>query len=74
MKQMKTSQPVVPNSKNPVTEDKMGSSQIGSSSENMFQEVFLADCSTDLFFSEQTPDETVQANENESNVTKPPSR
>jgi hypothetical protein len=38
----------------------------------MFQEVFLADCSTDVFFSEQHSD--AQVNENENNLAKPPSR
>lgn len=65
---------VVPSRKGPIAEDKEGSPHFGGSSENVFQEVFLADCSTDVFFSEQGCDETAQVNENGNNMAKPPSR
>lgn len=58
-----TSEPVVPD-KTPVTEHDMEPVQIDSTTENVFQEVFLEDCSTDVFFPEQCPDDTTQANGN----------
>jgi hypothetical protein len=61
-RQVETSEPVEPHNKAAVTEHKTGPSEVGSSSENVFQEVFLADCSTDAFFSEQCPDDTTQGN------------
>jgi len=73
-RQVKIPQPVVPGNKDPVKEDKIGSAPIESSSENVFQEVFLADCSSDVFFPEQSPDETVEGKQNGNNLTKPSSR
>jgi len=63
-RQVNTSVPVVPHDKAPVTEHNMEPVQIDSTTENVFQEVFLEDCSTDVFFSEQCPDDTTQANGN----------
>jgi hypothetical protein len=71
-RQVKTSEPVVPDNKAPVTEHKTGPVQIDSSSENAFQEVFLAGCSTDVFFPEQCSDDTAQDNGN--NLAKSSSR
>jgi hypothetical protein len=62
--QVNTSVPVVPDDKTPVTEHDMESVQNDSTTENVFQEVFLEDCSTDVFFPEQCPDDTTQANGN----------
>lgn len=63
-RQVNTSVPVVPDDKAPVTEHNMEPVQIDSTTENVFQEVFLEDCSTDVFFPEQCPDDTTQANGN----------
>jgi hypothetical protein len=69
--QVTASEPVTSVSKGQVTEEKVSPVQLDSSSENVFQEVFLADCSSDVFFPEQSPDETVQGNENGNNLAKP---
>jgi hypothetical protein len=71
-REVKTSEPVVPDNEAPVAEHNMGPVQIDSSSENVFQEVFLADCSTDVFFPEQCSDDTTQENGN--NLAKSSSR
>ena len=63
-RQVNTSVPVVPDDKTPVTERNTEPVQIDSTTENVFQEVFLEDCSTDVFFPEQCPDDTTQANGN----------
>lgn len=70
-RQVTPPEPVIPSSKGAVTEEKVGPVQLDSSSENVFQEVFLADCSSDVFFPEQSPDENVQRNENGNNLAKP---
>ena len=62
-RQVNTSVPVVPD-KTQVTEHTVGPVQIDSTSENVFQEVFLEGCSTDVFFPEQCPDDTTQENGN----------
>jgi len=61
-RQVNTSVPVVPNDKTPVAEHVMEPVQTDSTTENVFQEVFLEDCSTDVFFPEQCPDDTTQVN------------
>jgi hypothetical protein len=63
-RQVNTSVPVVPDDKTPVIEQNMRPAQIDSTTENVFQEVFLEDCSTDVFFSEQCPEDTTQENGN----------
>jgi hypothetical protein len=70
-KRVTAPEPMAPSSKGPVTEEKAGPVQLNSSSENVFQEVFLADCSSDVFFPEQSPDENVQGNEDGNNLAKP---
>jgi hypothetical protein len=62
--QANTSVPVVPADKTPAAEHDVEPVQIDSTTENVFQEVFLEDCSTDVFFPEQCPDDTIQANGN----------
>jgi hypothetical protein len=62
--QVNTSIPVVRDDKTPVAERDVEPVQIDSTTENVFQEVFLEDCSTDVFFPEQCPDDTTQANGN----------
>jgi hypothetical protein len=69
-RQVTASEPVIHCSKGPVIQEK-GPVQVNSSSENVFHEVFLADCSTDVFFPEQSLDETAQGNENGNNLAKP---
>jgi hypothetical protein len=69
--QVTASEPVIPSSKDPVTEGKVGPEQLDSSSESVFQEVFLAHCSSDVFFPEQSSDETAQENQNGNNLAKP---
>jgi catalase len=69
--QVTASEPVTIVSKGQVTEEKVGPVQLDSNSENVFQEVFLADFSIDVFFPEQSPDETIQGNENGNNSAKP---
>jgi hypothetical protein len=63
-RQVNASVPAVPDDKTPATEHEMEPVQIDSTTENVFQEVFLEDCSTDVFFPEQCPDDTTQANGN----------